>query len=249
MTTRSKKHKRFLIAGIVVLIIAGVLAFTLYTMHTNAVDVKPNNNVTPALEDGFPVVDWQYWQEINPDIIGWVTVPGTAIDYPILQAHMDDPEFYLHHDIYKNYNVYGVPYLDASCSQLQFLSPNAVVFGHHMNDGSMFSDFSNFSDEAYVKEHLKILIQTPTRKMIYTPNCVEIVNGTQALKRTEFLDQTDFNTWYQEQINNASTVLDDQIKPVSVISFVTCSYNFSKNERTIVIASVAKSCDQGDLLL
>ena len=92
-------------------------------------------------------------------MIGWVTVPGTNIDQPIVQAHADDPTYYLHHDIYKNYNIYGCPYLDSECEELGFESKNAVIFGHHMNDGSIFSAFAEYSDQEYAEEHQKILLQ------------------------------------------------------------------------------------------
>ena len=89
---------------------AGFLAWLYFDMTA-----KANPEPSPNAEQGdslFPTVDWDYWQSINPDIIGWVTVPGTTIDYPIMQGHSDDPEYYLHHDIYGNWSIYGVPYLD-----------------------------------------------------------------------------------------------------------------------------------------
>ena len=51
-------------------------------------------------EDGFPDIDWDWWKKENPDVIGWVTVPGTGIDLPICQARDEDPTFYLAHDAY-----------------------------------------------------------------------------------------------------------------------------------------------------
>lgn len=66
--------------------------------------------------DGSGGVDWGYWQGVNPDIIGWVTVPGAGIDYPIVQAHEGDPDHYLRYDVYGGWNYHGVPYLHWKCA-------------------------------------------------------------------------------------------------------------------------------------
>ena len=90
--------------------------------------------------DGSGGVDWGYWQSVNPDIIGWVTVPGTGIDYPIVQAHDGDPDHYLRYDVYGGWNYHGVPYLHWKCADDGLLGAgNALVFGHHLDDGTMFS--------------------------------------------------------------------------------------------------------------
>lgn len=66
-------------------------------------------------------VDWGYWQGVNPDIIGWVTVPGAGIDYPIVQAHEGDPDHYLRYDVYGGWNYHGVPYLHWKCADVGLL--------------------------------------------------------------------------------------------------------------------------------
>lgn len=242
-------RKAPLIIALVLLAIACTIIYVLTNMYNNSVGLYEESDANfTDLEDGFTQVDWQYWQSINSDVIGWINVPDTNINYPILQAHSNDPDFYLHHDIYKQYNVYGVPYLDADCKDLGFKSLNGVVFGHHMNDGTMFSAFSSFSDKAFAQSHQKIFVQTRTEKMIYNVRFVQIVDGSQASKRTRFLDSTDFTVWYEQTLNDSVVVLDEITRPSSVLSFVTCSYHFSRNERTVVIASLEKSGPQGVLL-
>lgn len=80
------------------LVIAGMLAWTLWSMEQagNPSPGGDNGNRQVQVDPyGFPEVDWDYWKSVNPDVIGWVTVPGTNIDSPIVQAHSDDPEYYL----------------------------------------------------------------------------------------------------------------------------------------------------------
>lgn len=111
MTSHRVKSR---IGGLVcasLLALAGILGFTLYSMEQSG-NPDPVPGKAVSLDPyGFPEVDWEYWKSVNPDVIAWVTVPGTNIDSPIVQAHSSDPEYYLHHDVYGKYNVYGCPYL------------------------------------------------------------------------------------------------------------------------------------------
>lgn len=232
------------IRGRIALSIAAVLLLTalaavlcLWQMSTSANPEPSPNADEQVYDDGFPVIDWDYWRSINPDIIGWVTVPGTNIDSPIVQAHADDPGYYLHHDIYKNYNVYGCPYLDADCEESGFDSQNAVIFGHHMNDQTVFSAFASYSDKAFATEHNRILLQSPEGKVVLAPKFVDVVNAyVEKTKRTDFTDLNDFNSWYQERAESAVMILDTAT-PTHNFTFVTCSYSRWQNERTLVFAS------------
>lgn len=144
------KQRLALLASITALIGAAVLGIWLFGVHSRAVDMDPSPVSNTPLEceadDGFPVVDWEYWLSVNPDIAAWVSVPGTDIDYPVVQASAADPTFYLDHDVYRGWNPYGCPYLDAGCAERGIDSPLALMLAHHMNDGSMFSAFASYSD-------------------------------------------------------------------------------------------------------
>lgn len=151
MSKHKKGGRAAIVIAIVCFVAAAAILIGLFLMQQAAnPDPSPNNpDNSETNTDEFPDVDWVYWQSVNPDVIGWVTVPGTNIDSPIVQAHEDDPDYYLHHDVYKNYNVYGCPYLDAGCISLGLEAPNCVIFGHHMNDGTVFSAFASYSEPAF----------------------------------------------------------------------------------------------------
>ena len=122
-------------------------------------------------------------------------MPGTDINHPILQAHASDPDYYLHHDIYRNYNPLGALYLDAECEKAGFQSPNAVILGHSLRIGgaiTCFGNIQNYSDKTFASEHAKVLIQTPEKKMRYTVRFANIVKGWEPTKRTAFAGESDF---------------------------------------------------------
>ena len=82
----------------------------------------------------------------NDDLIGWISIPGTRIDYPVMQTK-DDPDFYLKHAFDKSYSNYGVPYAAENCDA--DISDNMVLYGHHMNNGSMFGSLKKYKDEGF----------------------------------------------------------------------------------------------------
>ena len=78
----------------------------------------------------------------NPDMVGWIKINGTNINYPVMQTP-ENPDYYLDHDFYKNQSVYGCPYVQANCD-VKTPSDNVIVYAHHMNDGSMFANLELF---------------------------------------------------------------------------------------------------------
>lgn len=201
---------------------------------------SPTSKESSSDEDEFPDVDWDYWLEINPDIIGWVTVPGTAVDYPIVQAPPDDPQFYLWHDVYGTWNFMGCPYLDADCANTGLLgSRNAVISGHNLGRGdmTMFAAFANYTDEVFAPDHALILLQTPSDKVELKVCAATRLQGGEPAKRTGFENYADYHCWLETCAMNASILLDTNfVTKEAVFSFVTCSYGLWDNERTVVLA-------------
>ena len=91
--------------------------------------------------------------EQNSDFVGWISIEGTNIDYPVMQT-IDEPNYYLKRGFGKQYSDYGVPYVQENCDL--GLSDNCVIYGHHMNNGSMFADLCKY-------ESLQIKNQVPNR--------------------------------------------------------------------------------------
>ncbi len=218
-------------------IAAGFLA-----LQDSAGSVVPNPRGQPIThkqepegehEGLFPDVDWDYWLSVNPALVGWVTVPGTAIDYAVVQAPENDPTYYLDHDIYRNWNPSGCPYVDAGCDG--FGSPAVYIFGHNMGyTDTMFSDFARFSDAGYASDHSLILLQTPERRIVLVASAADIVDGYEKSKRTEYADLQTLHTWYAERFEAADMRIANDPDMAQLFTFVTCSYNYFASERTLV---------------
>jgi sortase B len=181
--------------------------------------------------DPFPSVDWEHWRSVNPDVIGWVTVPGTMVDYPIVQAPPDDPTFYLDHDVYRKWSWMGCPYLDAECIDEGLDGLTGVISAHNLTDGSMFAAFAGFSDPDHVQP---IYLQTPKWRRVLTVGAVDVISGKEAKKQAVVGSVDVLEAWYKNEHGEADVRIQEPGRPDAVYVFVTCSYTRSSNERTLV---------------
>ena len=101
----------------------------------------------------------------NPDLIGWVEVKGTPIDYPVMQTK-NDPEYYLHRNFKKEEDINGLPFLDAKCD-VQDANSNLMLYGHHMKSGMMFAHLMDYQTEDFYKKHKTFYFDTLFEKREY----------------------------------------------------------------------------------
>ncbi|MEY8440692.1 class B sortase [Anaerotruncus colihominis] len=105
-----------------------------------------------------PVVDFEALRENGPDIIGWLNLPDTAINYPVTQT--DDNEYYLHHLYDGTYNKVGCLFADYE-NQADFSDRNTIIYGHNMRDGSMFAALNEYDEQSYFDGHPQMYLVTP----------------------------------------------------------------------------------------
>ena len=89
-------------------------------------------------------------QAINPDVIGWLTIDDTHIDYPVVIG--DDDMEYINKDVYGDFSLSGSIFLDSDNSR-DISDPYTLVYGHHMDNGAMFGDVVEFVNTDYFNSH------------------------------------------------------------------------------------------------
>jgi sortase B len=102
-------------------------------------------------DKGYVIAEYAQYYKENPDIIGWVEIEGTNIDYPVMQTPKEN-QYYLRRDFHKKYAVSGTPFLDAQSSIFK-PTKNWLVYGHHMKNGAMFRDVTEYADKEFYLEH------------------------------------------------------------------------------------------------
>lgn len=178
-------------------------------------------------------IDFETLREVNPDVVGWLRIPDTKIDYPIL--HTDDNEKYLHTDINGNESVYGAIYLDCD-SEPDFSGWNNPIYGHHMKDGSMFKDVVKFKEPGYFKEHQYFEIYTPERTIHLKAVSCYYTGSDGIVRKTKFKSQESFNAWLKERLEPCSYAEIPELSVGSVFTLVTCSYE--RNDARMLLFAV-----------
>lgn len=207
--------------------------------YTNASEDKSDNISTENSINPDDFYNLEKISKINTDVIGWVKIHGTNINYPIMQ----NENYYLHRNIYKKYSSHGTPYLAEYCNLRT--SNNLIIYGHHMNDNSMFAELVNYKNYNYYKKHKYIyfytLIDGQTIKNTY-----EIVtafktiaysdNGFKYYNYTNFYNEQEFNFFIENCRNLEFYNIDVNLQyGDKLITLSTCEYS-QKNGRMVIVA-------------
>ena len=122
----------------------------------NLIDIGEVEQVEDS--DKLPAIDFDKLKNINSDIVGWIIMEGTQVNYPIVQG--DNNSYYLNHSYDKSYNSYGSIFMDYRSNE-NFSDLNTFIYGHYTSNGSMFGELKKYMEESFYKEHPFFYILTP----------------------------------------------------------------------------------------
>ncbi len=120
---------------------------------------------TPEPEEKTMLPEYAALYEKNENLVGWIRVPDTRIDYPVLQTP-DSPNYYLRRGFDNEYALCGCPYAQENCD-INAPSDNIIVYGHNMKDGSMFSDLMQLESREFWETHKTLTFDTLTERQEY----------------------------------------------------------------------------------
>lgn len=119
-----------------------------------------------------PLRDLSALFEQNSECIGWLCIPDTSVNYPVMHTPRN-PQKYLRQNFYGEYSQSGVPFLDYRCS---LNSGNLLIYGHNMKNGTMFGELKNYTDSSFRADHPIIEFQTADGLFRYTVSEVRITD-------------------------------------------------------------------------
>jgi len=183
--------------------------------------------------------------EKNKDFFGWLKIEDTKIDYPVMYSPQD-PEYYLHRDFYGQYSESGMLFIDGECP---YDSNYYLIYGHHMNNGTMFGELPKYGDYEYYKKHKTIFFDTRFERRDY-----EVVAAFNA--KVYYTDEEEGHFCYYNYKDLSSKVVFDEyianIKAMAIyetgitpqfgddiITLSTCNYH-TENGRFVVVARMNK---------
>lgn len=190
------------------LVITGITLITLtvfqyYKVNNVYTNLRENAVIEKTIKNQNKkekVIDWNKLKAINENIVAWLYIPGTGVDYPVIKA--TDNDFYLNHDIYGQSSIYGSIYLDQRYYHMENINEvdNIIIYGHNMGhwNTSMFGKLMKYKEQDYYSKHKDIYLYTPTENSTY--KVVDVVRTTVS------------NKWYQFTTLSGSELSLDELK-------------------------------------
>lgn len=170
--------------------------------------------------------------KINEDVLGWIEVPGTEIDYPVVQG--EDNDFYLDHDIKKNKSIHGSIFMDYR-NRLE-KDQNLIIYGHHMKDGSMFKDLTRYKEEDFFSNNRDIYLDIEGERQKYKIFSLSVLRANVDYIKTSFHSKEEFLSYIEGIKKDAYLYRDfDFSGEEKILTLSTCSYEF-KDARTVIHA-------------
>lgn len=245
-----KRTKGNWILNILTVICAAVLLFALYQLGSWYLGARSEQNEiqdlrdqlpeqTEAEETRTPYEAYAPLYDANPDMVGWLSIEGTNIDYPVMYTP-DDPEKYLHLNFEGEYASCGLLFTAANAS-FSPRSDNITIYGHNMHDGSMFHDLKNYRYKDYWLEHETVEFDTRWEYGTYQIFAAILtdVNSAESWDYYNFAEAAsaeDFDAFVA--VCKDKALYDTGITPQygdELLLLSTCDY-YTENGRMLVVA-------------
>lgn len=183
------------------------------------------------------------------DIIGWLTIEGTDMDYPVMQTEKENGEYYLYRDFEGNDDINGTPFLDIRCD-ISNPKSNLLIHGHNMKSGYMFAELLEYKEESHYKEHPVICFETAGGKseyLIFAAGLTQVAyQGEEAFRYydfTEYKTEEEFN-YFVENVRNLSYYnIDTDVRyGDTLLTLSTCDRSI-EDGRFFVVAKKIKEVE------
>lgn len=257
----TKKHRRFgfgfiktILFAICVctfLVSAGYLGLRYYNSKSNLQEYDDLQEVYAS--GGFPSMGYPEdydkafsgLYQINQDIVGWLSIDDTNINYPVVQTN--DNDYYHRLSFEGDYSLYGVPFVDYRVD-LKNSSTNTIIYGHNIkNDEQMFNPLVHYSDVDFYKKHPIVNFHTIYGEKKYKIFAMFIANASpthgEVFPYHNFVDATDISEIqeyiYNVQIRSLLNTGVDVLPSDELLTLSTCTYEF-ENARFVVLARLLR---------
>lgn len=171
----------------------------------------------------------------NGDIVGWIQVKGTEIDYPVMQTPKN-PEYYLHKNFKKEYDINGLPFLDAKCD-VEDEHNNLMVYGHHMKSGMMFAHLLDYQSKDFYNKHKTVLFDT-----LYEEREYEVVA---AFYSRIYKDNQDVFKYYNYPGSLSEKQFDTYVKNCKKLSQYDTGITPKYGEQLLTMVTCAYQAEEG----
>ncbi len=262
---KRKKRRKILTAICIILAVGSLGYFGVYTymeQQTNQMtsawselkDISKKRNADTSAETSEVVVHKTTDDVVIPDVlpeyvdlknqnqnlVGWVKVADTKIDYPVLQTV--DNEYYLTHNFNQGYDKNGCIFLDTTCDLVRG-NTNWIIYGHHMKSGNMFGELDKYADESFYLNHKTFTFDTiyekGTYEVCYVFRSQVYAEDEITFKYYQFIDVNSENEFYSaiSEMANMSLYVTG-VTPAygdQLVTLSTCDHSETAQGRFVVV--------------
>lgn len=235
---------------VVSLVALGAIAFS-YWKGQHAYDSLAEQAFeTPVDAEGTSLVDltvdWDALRAVNPDVIAWIYIPGTIVNYPVMYS--GDDQTYLTRDFYGNEGGwwmadYGAVFL-SGMNDPTFSDANSLIYGHNLLNGSMFADVAKLADNGEFNSHRTVYLLTPQGNYRLTSFALVNVFANDPLAQASFAMPQDYTAYVQDKIDRSIVSPDEGTPDAAAISqtfaLSTCDHDHAEDKRYVLFCSVAE---------
>lgn len=245
------KVRKFIRVFFFLLLVAIIVASSIYILSNLTQEKKQQNDFEEIQEivedntkeesDSENSIDLYNLYLINNDVVGWIRIEGTNINYPVMQ----NSEYYLRRNIYKEYSTYGTPFLADYCNIN--LSDNLIIYGHHIKSGMMFADLDKYKSYDYYLNHKTIKLYklqgTETIEEEYKIiSCFKTTVNKGGFKYYNFFNATseaDYNSFLEQCRELSFYNTEDTAKyRDKLITLSTCEYSLNNGRMVVVTKKI-----------
>lgn len=164
-------------------------------------------------------VDFKKLQKINPQVVGWLYIPSSTINYPILQG--EDNEKYLHQTYDGRQSIFGSIFIDCSNAG-DFTDFHTIIYGHNMKNGSMFGGLKQYQNKSFFEKHRNIYILTSKATYRYRVFSYHVADAAGRVYQTQFSDQEEYKSF---------------VELIKQSSYISTKVNVGEKDQTITLST------------
>ena len=214
----------------IIICLIGVMCVSAYhilesCLEYNKARTEYNKIREVAFDDG--EIDWDALHKINPDIVAWISLEDSNIDYPVVKG--SDNDFYLHRTVKKEYDLAGTPFIDCRVKE-EFEDFDTIIYGHNMRDGSMFNNLNKYLEkDGFYETHRKLELITPENKYHLV-----VFAGFYTKAGSEIYD----DEYIRQHIEEIANLGEVKVTPADkIVTLSTCAYVY-EDARCVIIGKL-----------
>lgn len=242
-----------IVVGVALIVVAGAIwGKSQWQYHEQDVETEKLASYVKLDDDSdsAPEVDWDGLKAINPEVVGWLEIPGTVINYPVYQ-HADN-DYYLSHTADGSASIGGQVFMDSEGTAPGMVDPVTIIYGHHLRNGAMFKQVADMDHQNLFDQVETVWYETEDASYELEPLFLYYTTPDDTSVRIfQFATDTDYRKYLQQKLDSAVTRRSDADLIVKgcqhVLTLSTCNYydGYGRTELVCVPKAEAEAAMRG----